>query len=833
MEKKKYSNGIKEVLHNRMIILFASFMLFFVILMVRLYYLQIIVGKENAASVTAAIVRTVPIPAQRGCIYDRYGRPLAVNKVSYSAKFDASITVKDFSAVMLDFFHVLDEKGGTYIDTLPITTEEPYTFTFQSDSAERIWKKDMGLESTDMAAGELLDYLAERFNIPSDLSTEDARKLLSVQCQMYFMRYRKYNALTLVKDLPPEMIAVLEEEKERFPGIYIEEDSYRFYPEGDTLSHILGYVGNINETELEEYSQYGYTGNDVIGKLGIEKACELLLRGQDGQKVIEVDVLGKRVNEIQTLQPETGGDVILTIDSALQQKVAVIMKENLKRNLLMDMDSGKTTSRQIFQSLVNSNAISVKKIMAAEPTQAQYAVQKIIWEAYPSLDIKKQEDVDAAKAVIIDAIGTGSLTEMQMLLCMEEQNKITLTEEEKLQLTQRQRSSYSVLRQKIELEELPISDINLDPCTGAAAVVDIHTGEVLAAVTYPSYDNNRLTNVFDIDYYTTLLEDPNTPLVNRPFMQRKAPGSVLKMLVAAAALETGTITENTVIQDKGEFRDVGKPYAKCLIYSRYGSTHGAVDVIKAIEVSCNYFFYETAARFGSAAEGTTLQAIEILDDYMEQFGLGAPSGVEIEEASPKMATPETKKEAILAYNSDASPAQTAWMDGDTIRSAIGQSYNAYTVLHIAKYIAALANGGTRYRLHTILQTQNGTGWDIKESMIEADLQLEETTVRLVLEGMHQVTTGSQGTLRHYFKDFPIEIGAKTGTAEEVDSRPSHSWFAGFAPYENPQIVVVVLIPYGETAAAPATKIAQEAFIQYFNLYPKEEQSRFFTNKLAK
>ena len=136
-------------------------------------------------------------------------------------------------------------------------------------------------------------------------------------------------------------------------------------------------------------------------------------------------------------------------------------------------------------------------------------------------------------------------------------------------------------------------------------VSEVGCGQVLALVTYPSYDNNQLVNTFNNSYYNQLLEDTNTPLVNRPLKQKKAPGSTFKMISAIAGLETGTITPSTVIADKGIFKDAGTPYARCWIYSNNGGTHGAVNVSHALEVSCNYFFYELGYRMGNADNGTT------------------------------------------------------------------------------------------------------------------------------------------------------------------------------------------------------------------------------------
>lgn len=821
--------------NNRIVVLFGLMVLCSFVLMIRLYNLQIIHGEENLSKVKATTVRTMSIPAQRGNIYDRYGRPLALNKASFRIKFDLSTPVDDLNEQMLRFFRLLDEKNGMYLDDFPMTKEEPFSFTFSSESVAKNWKTDMGLkgEKSNYTATETFEYLKDFFQVSNSLTKSEMRKLVSVRSKIYLQRYKKYNSIVLANDVSLEIITALEEHKSEFPGIYIESDSFRYYPQKSDLSHILGYIGSINEEELSQYEQYGYENSDIVGKLGIEKAYELLLNGKDGKKIIETDVKGQRVKEIQVVPPENGGDVYLTIDSQLQKKTAEAMRKNLKEALFQNMNTGKVTVSQIFQSMIKSNAISITKIMKSEQDQTQYTIKQQVIEKMINFDWNNKEDKEKAKDIVIKLMQNGAITTSQMLLCMEEQKKITL-EEETIQKVKEGRISISkILREKIDSDEIGVNEINMDPCTGSAAVVDVNTGEVLSLVTYPSYDNNRLVNEFDNEYYKTLLDDPTTPLINRAVMERKAPGSIFKMLVAIAGLETGTITQNTLIQDKGIYKEAGKPYAKCLIYSKFGATHGLVDVKKAIEVSCNYYFYELAYRFGNAKQNTTLNSINIMNEYMKKFGLDTYSGIEIEEAKPKTASPEAKEKAVKAYNPNATEGQKRWMDGDSIRCAIGQSYNSFSAIHMAKYIATVANGGSRYQMNLVKKTDTAGETVITQPIIEEELKLKQETINAVHEGMRLVTEGSQGTLRNYFKGYPLQVAAKTGTAEEADNRPSHSWFVGFAPYDKPQIAVVVMIPFGEIAAGPATNVAKEIFSQYFGLYNEAEKSFRYETVLSR
>ncbi len=823
---KTFCSKLISLAANRIVMLFAIIVVLFSMLLVRLYDLQIIQQKQHQEAIRATTMRTLSIPAQRGDIYDRFGRPLAVSKTSFSVKMDLSVSVSLLNEVLDDVLKLFQANGEEYLDELPITKSEPFEFVFSSLAAENRWKKDMGLkeEQLDITASEMIDYLRKYFDISPGFSVSEARDLIALRSEIYMQRYRQYHSITLAHDVSLQTISVIEEQYNRFPGIYIDVYANRYYPEGEDMSHILGYIGAINKNELAKFESYGYTNTDPIGKVGIEKAYEHILSGTKGEVIIEVDPRGRRVNSVETIVPTKGENVYLTLDSKLQKKASQVLRENLKIVLVQKLDSGEITSDQLFQSLAQSSMISVKKIMESEEDLVQNNFKYLILDKLPHFNVQNLEDVVQAKKVLSHAITVSTIRPLQIVLCLIEQNAITCNEEILVQLQNGQISPHRFIRDKIASDEINPSDTNLDPCTGSIAVVDVHSGDVLALVSYPSYDNNKLVNYFDNTYYQKLLNDPTRPLINRALMERKAPGSILKMITAIAGMESGIINSNSKIEDQGIYQKAGFPHAKCLIYSRYGITHGAINVSKALEVSCNYFFYEIAYRMGNELEGTTLNAIATLNEYMKKFGLGDYSGIEIEELKPNLASTDTKKIAVESFNKDAPASQTRWMDGDSIRCAIGQSYNSFSVMHIAKYIATLANGKVRYKINLIKGTKSSEAIKMKaiSATVEEELHISPETLQTVHEGMLGVTTGSQGNLRHFFQDFPIQVAAKTGTAEEARSRPSHTWFAGFAPYDHPQIAVVIMIPFGETSSAPATLIAKEIIAEYLGLQKKPD-----------
>lgn len=824
---KKVIDKLKSLISNRIMMMFAAITVLFSVLLIRFYNLQVLRQGQNQEAIRAATIRKIPINAARGEIFDRFGRPLAVNKTAFCIKMDLSIPVRDLNQIAEEFLKVLDLNKEAYIDHLPITQSEPFTFTFSGKAAEKRWKKDMGLkeEQMDDTAPEIIDYLRKFFEIPSDYSSAEARKILAIRTEIFLQRYRQYQSVTLAENISPSTIAAIEEQPDKFSGLYIEPYAQRYYPEGENTSHILGYMGTINDDEFARLKSSGYTNEDLLGKAGIEKACENTLHGEKGEEMVEVDSQGKRINEIQTIASKKGQDVFLTVDSELQKKALQSLQENLKQVIVQKLDEGEITSDMLFSSLAESNLISIDKMMASDKDLVQKDIKNLVLSQMPAVNVQNPESVKQAKKVIKDAVNDKTLQPLQIVLCMIRQGTVGCSKEMLQSLENGRLSPFQFIRDKIAVGEIRPGDTNLDPCTGSAAVIDIHSGDTLALVSYPSYDNNKLVNHFDNVYYQKLLSDPATPLINRPLMERKAPGSVLKMLTAVAGLESGTINTHSIIQDEGVYQKAGKPYAKCLIYSRYGMTHGPIDVSKALEVSCNYFFYEVAYRMGNKTEGTTLHAIGILNDYMKKFGLDDYSGIEIEELKPKMASPEAKKTIVEALDEHATESQKKWMDGDSIRSAIGQSYNSFSVIHIAKYIMTLANGGTRYKINLIKDIKKDGEVNISETepVIEEQINISPETLEAVYKGMLGVTKGSQGTLRKFFSDYPIEVAAKTGTAEEAKNRPSHTWFVGFAPYKDPLIAVVVMIPFGETKTGPATKVAKEIIAEYLQLYDKPEQ----------
>jgi len=834
---KDFFDKLSRYSNIRLVIMFIVIVLLFCTLVVKLFVLQILNGEYYNSKVKGTTLKEITIPAPRGTIYDRYGRPLAVNSSSFTVNLDASVNVDNLNEVIFNLINLLEENGEEIIDEFPISKEKPFTFLLDgSETREKRWKRDMGLKDT-LTAEASFYQLRKKFELDDKYTDEQARKILSLRCELYKKRYSKYIPITVAYDIKSETIADIEEQKSNYPSVYIDVESLRRYPQGKFFSHILGYIRVITTEELTSYKKYGYTLNDIVGKDGIEKSFELELNGTDGKSFVEVDSVGRRVNTIEseTIDPIPGNKLFLTVDSELQARTFNILETALK-NALVSRLTGRSSSftfslKQLFMSIIDSNNIDIKQIMNSENDST---VQNKVKLYILSVDSTASDDIDLARQILIDAVDRGSVTQTQLILIMHEQGTITGDEKFVTRVKSGAVSPLQVILDKLEEEELSPQMTNMDPCTGSVVVTDVSTGEVLAAVTYPSYDNNEFVNNFNNSYYIKINNDPTKPLMNRPFTEPRAPGSTFKMITAIAGLEEGIITPYSVIHDKGTFTDAGKPYARCWIGSGKGS-HGSITVAHALEVSCNYFFYSLSYRMGNPQNPN--QAIETLNKYMRYFGLDDFTGVEIYELydstknyPSRISSPEYKKYIYSARNPNIDEDELKWAHGDTIRTAIGQSFNNYTSAILSKYVATLANGGTRYSMHFLDKITNYENELIeqKEPAVENIVEIKPKNLKAVHDGMLLVTTGAHGTLTTHFKDFPIKVAAKSGTAQQSDYRSEHTIFVGFAPYDNPQIAVSVIIPYGNDTTSPAPKVAREVIAEYMKLYSEPESISYNT-----
>lgn len=376
------------------------------------------------------------------------------------------------------------------------------------------------------------------------------------------------------------------------------------------------------------------------------------------------------------------------------------------------------------------------------------------------------------KYMLLNDVITGR--QICMLLC--EQNAIEIPIEEEEMLYSGKLSAYQFMMNRIENLDITPAQLALDPCNGSVVIVDTNNGDVLAMVSYPGYDNNKMANSVDADYYAKLMTDKSSPSLNYATQYKAAPGSTFKMVSATAGLSEGVISLGTRINCVGTFSYIDPP-PRCWKLSG----HGNQDVVGAIQHSCNYFFYDVGYKLSYQSGSFRVDdGLDTLAHYAGLYGLTERSGVQVTEYEPDIA------------------------NTDPVRAAIGQNNGSYTTAGLARYVATVANGGTCYDL-TLLDKVADSGGNVIEEFapkVRNTIEMPAEHWNAIHSGMRKVVEG-----KVYFNDLGVNVAGKTGTAEQIASRPNHALFVGYAPYENPEIAIATRIPFGYSSdyAAQTTR----------------------------
>jgi len=814
---------MRRFIANRILWVVLGAVVLFYVLLVQLFNLQIVMAETFIAQPREPRFVTRSVPAQRGTIYDRHGRPLAVNVPVFVAKLDPSVVITNEALLQLAL--LLEANEEEYVDDFPISREEPFEFTFTGPSDANIarqefrWKEDMAVPNPRYAtAQETWDFLRDQFNVSEELSNEDARRIMNLRAGIFYQRLLDWNNYTPVPfvvayDISSKTMAAIEENNLIFGAVFTDIKTLRKYPAGRYVSHMVGYLRPITAEQLARNEHRGYTADDLFGRAGLELSMEHHLRGTPGQQTFEVNTAGRRVSApVWDSYPEPGNRIFLTIDLDLQRAAFHILEEALSEVLIRRLTQRNIPRDQIvtpeaaFASFVRGHHLDMRTVLESEPGNHAFAMRQYILARYPEATWRRESE-ERIQSILQEGLRAGFISPAKMLLTLIGTEQISDPDEEvSARLISRPAQARDILVEKIQARELTPHMFNMDPATGSVVVTCIHTGDVLAAVAYPSFDNNRLVNVFDAEYFRHINElDPTHPMTNRPFMETRAPGSTFKMFTAAAGLETGVISRNSRITDSGRHHT--------LVGCR---GCGSVNVVQAIAMSCNVFFAETGFRLGNARHATrsTLDGIETLNRYMEFFGLNDPTGVEIGEPHQQfvaqgyfgntMASPEFKIHRGRIFNPLAPMHDLRWRDADTAQVTIGQGYNDYTPAQMARGMAIIASRGRTYPLRLVGSIENYAGVILRRDEpvpVESPVEISDATWDTIFEGMRLVTEpGARGTGVNVFRNFPIRVAGKTGTAEQVGTRFSHTAFGAFAPYEDPQIAIYVNVPFSANRA---------------------------------
>lgn len=452
---------------------------------------------------------------------------------------------------------------------------------------------------------------------------------------------------------------------------------------------------------------------------------------------------------------------------------------------------GSSSLKEYIEYNMAINNVDSSKLVSTSQTETSDEIYNQLM-SYIEEDL--QTNSDFHKLIYKQLVYNESITGTQICKMLFEQGVLdSSTDANYEDLMSGDLSAYDFMVAKIRNLEITPAQIALDPCNASSVVVDPNNGQVLACVTYPGYDNNKLANSVDADYYSSLTKDLSYPLLNYATQNKTAPGSTYKPLTATAALTEGIITVNDTVTDEGKFMDV-YPNPVCWIYP---SSHGTINVSQALRDSCNYFFYTMGYRMstqnasGDAGEPVynDEQGVATLAKYAKEYGFGTTTGIEIPESEPEIS------------------------DEDAVRSAIGQGKNNYTTTQLARYVAAVANSGTVYDLSLIYKVVDNNGTTSQEftpSIYNQLTEVSQTTWDAIHTGMRMVVTDS---LSSTFGSVTTEVAGKTGTAEQTTTRPNHGLFVCYAPYSSPEISIATRIPYGYNSGYAADATAN--MIKYY------------------
>lgn len=509
--------------------------------------------------------------------------------------------------------------------------------------------------------------------------------------------------------------------------------------------------------------------------------------------MIEKEIKDENAKDLKDLSDELREFIVFIYNYLSSDEQGIILKDNINTGdqQVKEWKADTISFNEYLRYLIANNLIDNQKLkLDTKYLSSEDVYNSLIENILASL----REDKNFEKLLYRHLIKNSIITGRELCLSLFEQNVLKYDEEEYNKLyANGENYAYSFLIKKISNMEISPASLALEPSTASAIVTDVKTGELRALVSYPGYDNNRLSNNMDVAYYNKLLNDESLPLYNNATQSRKAPGSIFKPITAIAGLEEGVIDAYDKIACLGEY-DVIKPSIKCWIYP---GMHSELNLKGAMTHSCNIYFSEIGHRLSMKKDGeySVVYGIERLSKYAKMFGLDSKTGVELVENEPLITT--------------MAPEQ----------SAIGQGTNSFANIHIARYITALANQGTVYNLSLLdkLVSKEGVLEKDYNPSVYSHVELADSTWKAVKEGMRGVV--ADGSVSSLFKDLQVEIAGKTGTAQESKTRANHANFVSFAPYSDPEVAVTVNIPYGYTSsnAVMAAKNIYKLYFGYTNL----------------
>ena len=533
-----------------------------------------------------------------------------------------------------------------------------------------------------------------------------------------------------------------------------------------------------NVLNMDHFSEEGasVTEQEVYGAFLSKQSAVL--------DAIQADLTNETATPFGELENENEDYISFIINMLKEQNILVTNRINKEDSVYVQWANGSIGLKDYLNYAIAMNWIDITGFTIDE----KYSDSDEIYLAL--LDYIREslkEDRDFSKLIYKYMIRQNLISGTQLCIILYDQ-EILKNKEPLAALTSGSISAYNFIKERIKNLEITPAQLALDPCSGSCVITDVKTGELLALVSYPSFDNRKLANTVDSDYFNSLREDLSYPMLNHATQERTAPGSTFKLVMATAGLAEQVIDTTTEILDEGRFTRLEEKGPTCWINP---SSHGLIDLSEAVRDSCNYYFYETGYRLSLNNNiYNEKKGIAAVQKYAAMFGLNETTGIEIPENSPQVA------------------------DEYPITASIGQSNNNYTTTQIARYVTAVANRGTVYQETLLKEIQDSDENVLQSFAPEVRNQIDVLNSAqwdAIHSGMRMVVENLD-----CFDNFPVQVAGKTGTAQQVVNRPNHALFVGFAPYENPQISIATRIAYGYTSHN-AADVSKDILAYYFKV----------------
>lgn len=542
-----------------------------------------------------------------------------------------------------------------------------------------------------------------------------------------------------------------------------------------------------NVIDLESFAQEDATENER------EAARIFASRETVVKKRLSADLANENAEQFQNLSEEDQDYFTYIINQLKGNGILIEERIDASDEIYQSWKTGEVSPYVYLNHAISKNWIDITQFTIEEKYSDSAEIYTALCQ-YILDEIATQKEF--SKIIYEYLVKEDAISGRLLCLILFDQGVLPYNETEIAGLQNGTINAVTFLKDKIKNLAITPAQLALDPCSGSCVVTDTKTGEILALVSYPGYDSNRLANTVDAEYFNSLQTDKSLPQYNYATQQGTAPGSTFKMVLATAGLAENYITLGEKIKDLGQYENISnKP--KCWIFSR-GGTHGDVNVAEAIRDSCNYYFYEVGYRLSTNNYQTNYNdalGISKIQKYAAMFGFDEKTGIEIEEAEPRIA------------------------DEFPVMAAIGQSNNRYTTVQLSRYITAVANKGTVYR-YTLLDHVADSGGNTIASFapeVRNTIDVLDTGEwDAIHSGMRMVVENTSE-----FNGFPVAAAGKTGTAQQNLTRANHALFVGYAPYENPEIAIATRIAYGYTSHN-AAELSKNVLAYYFKAEDAEE-----------